>query len=225
MKDKIILVDADGVCLDWEPAFTQWMLQQGWEELPDAQSKYKIHKRFNVGPKTRSWDLVREFNESAAIETLSPLRDAVEYVQRLHDDHGYKFHCITSLSTHPLSVKYRQRNLDRVFGEGLFTRLVCLPTGADKDHILDEYRDSGCYWVEDKYVNAIAGLNAGLTSLLMQHEHNQDFDHPEIQVVKNWSEIYDLVTTGRQISLYILSISTTAACRCISLPANSTPAT
>ena len=28
-KDKVILVDADGVLLDWERTFTQWMVDHG----------------------------------------------------------------------------------------------------------------------------------------------------------------------------------------------------
>jgi hypothetical protein len=193
MKDKIILVDCDGVILEWEPAFTRWMLEIGFQELPDAKFNYKIHKRFNIGKKSRSWDLVKEFNESEAIGTLPPLRDAVEYVRKLHDEYGYKFHCITSLSTNPTSQKYRQQNLDRVFGEGIFTRLVCLSTGADKNHVLDEYRNTGFYWVEDKYQNALAGVDAGLQSLLIRHPHNEVFDHPDIRMVENWCDIYKIV--------------------------------
>jgi len=193
MKDKIILVDCDGVVLEWEPAFTRWMKELGFEEYPDAELNYSINKRFKIGTETRSWDLVKEFNQSEAVGTLPPLRDAVTYVRKLHNDHGYKFHCITSLSDHPNAHKYRQKNLDEVFGKGIFERLVCLATGADKDHALAEYKDTGCFWLEDKATNAIAGLRAGLQSILIKHPHNQSFDHPDIQMVETWHEVYNIV--------------------------------
>lgn len=196
MKDKIILVDCDGVILDWEPAFTRWMMNIGYQRNRDSDGEYKIHKRFKVGRDIRTLDLVTEFNESPAIGTLKPLRDAVEYIRRLHFEHGYKFHCITSLSTHPVSQAYRQKNLDEVFGAGIFERLVCLPTGSDKDNVLAEYRDSGCYWLEDKYDNAVAGVNAGLQSLLMKHSYNEFFNHPKIRMVENWQHVYNIVVNS-----------------------------
>lgn len=193
MKKELILVDADGVLFEWEPAFTKWMLARGFKELPDASQKYKIHKRFDLDKKINTWNLVKEFNESEEIAHLEPLRDSVEYVKKLSRLHGYRFHCITSLSTEPTAVQRRQKNLDTVFGEGVFERLICLQTGADKDQVLEEYRDTGCFWCEDKYANAEAGLALGLTPLLVEHEHNKDYRNPKIKTVKNWKEIYEII--------------------------------
>ena len=65
-------------------------------------------------------------------------------------------------------------------------------TGADKDEALLPYRDTGCWWVEDKYTNALLGHNLGLRSLLMEHGHNMDAD-VVFPKVKNWKEIYELI--------------------------------
>jgi hypothetical protein len=132
------------------------------------------------------------FNESAAIGFLPPLRDAMYYVKRLHEEHGYVFHCITSLSLDPNAKKLREMNLNKLFGDTAFEKVVCLDTGADKDHALAPYRDTGCYWIEDKPKNADLGHDLGLRSILIEHGHNMAHDC-EYPVVKNWKEIYNII--------------------------------
>jgi len=191
--DQLILVDADGVLLDWEYAFNIWMQEHGFEEVPGSKLSYEMDERYGI-PKEQVRKLIRLFNESAAIGFLPALRDAMYYVKRLHEEHGYRFHCITSLSTDPNAVKLREQNLSKLFGKTAFERVVCLPTGADKNEALEEYRDTGCYWIEDKPVNAEAGLAAGLRPLVIEHGHNLHYYHEHITLVKNWRDVYGIVT-------------------------------
>jgi len=191
--DRLILVDADGVLLDWEYAFNIWMQEHGFEEVPGSKFSYEMDERYGI-PKEQVRKLIRLFNESAAIGFLPALRDAMYYVKRLHEEHGYRFHCITSLSTDPNAVKLREQNLSKLFGKTAFERVVCLPTGADKNEALEEYRDTGCYWIEDKPVNAEAGLAAGLRPLVIEHGHNLHYYHEHITLVKNWRDVYRIVT-------------------------------
>jgi FMN phosphatase YigB (HAD superfamily) len=191
--DRVILTDADGVLLDWEWAFNVWMQEHGFEQVPGTKLDYGMEVRYGIS-KEQVKKLIRMFNESAAIGFLPALRDAMYYVKRLHEEHGYVFHCITSLSLDPNAGKLREMNLKKLFGESAFERIVCLDTGADKDKILEEYRDTGCYWIEDKPENALVGHNAGLKSIVVEHGHNMHFYHEGITVVKNWKEIFHLVT-------------------------------
>jgi len=188
----LILVDADGVLLNWEYAFSIWMEQHGFEKIPGGDLNYDIGERYNI-----SWDqgkkLIKMFNESASIGFLPPLRDAMYYVKRLHEEHGYVFHCITSLSSDVNAQRLREMNLSKLFGDTVFQRIVCLETGADKNDALEPYRDSGCWWVEDKPENAEVGHSMGLRSILMEHGHNMTHHNNDIPVVKNWKEIYDIV--------------------------------
>jgi beta-phosphoglucomutase-like phosphatase (HAD superfamily) len=190
---KLILTDADGVLLDWEWAFNVWMQEHGFEEVPGSKLNYDMSMRYGI-PKEQVKKLIRIFNESAAIGFLPALRDAMYYVKRLHEEHGYRFHCITSLSLDPNAQKLREMNLNKLFGTSAFERIVCLDTGADKEEALEEYEGTGCYWLEDKPENAIAGYNAGLRSLLVEHGHNMHHYHEGITIVKNWREIYQLIT-------------------------------
>ena len=189
---KIILTDADGVLLDWEYAFSVWMEQHGFKTVDDWQFKYDIGKRYGI-EKDQAKKLIRMFNESAHMGFLPPLRDAMYYVKRLHEEHGYVFHCITSMSSDENAQELRKMNLRKLFGETAFTKFIILETGADKDDVLDAYKGKGYWWIEDKITNAVAGQERGLKSLLVEHGHNMDFEHPEIPRVKNWKEIYEKI--------------------------------
>ena len=190
--NKIILTDCDGVLLNWEWAFCIWMEQHGYTQIPNGNQEYNISKRFQIQEKEGK-ALVNRFNESAAIGFLPALRDSIYYVKRLHEEHGYEFHCITSLSLDPSAKKLRQMNLEKMFGPTVFTVLECLDTGADKDEFLDEhYADTGYYWIEDKMQNAIAGLNVGLNPILIEHGWNMNDSVPVgMKKVVKWKEIYE----------------------------------
>jgi hypothetical protein len=189
----LILVDADGVILNWEYAFAIWMEQHGHTKQPGAEYLYDIGERYAIS-KAQGRQLIKMFNESAAIGFLPPLRDSMYYVKKLHEEHGYVFHCITSLSSDINAQRLREMNLHKLFGSTAFELITCLETGSDKDNALAPYQDSGCWWVEDKIQNAEVGLNLGLKSIVMEHGFNMHYNNPKIPVVKNWAAIYNLVT-------------------------------
>ena len=188
-KEKVILVDCDGVILDWVYAFGQWMTRHGFKEVDD--SVYEIHKRYNIEPKLAKM-LVRMFNESATIRKIPPLRDAIKYIKKLHEDHGYVFHAITSLSNDHYSQYLRTKNLIELFGPTVFEKYTYLDTGADKDEELLPYKGTDCYWIEDKPENAHVGLKLGLNSYIMAHDFNADENI--IPRVQNWKEMYEIIT-------------------------------
>ena len=192
-KDKIILTDCDGVVLDWEEGFSVWMEHHGHNTVEGYQYMYNIGDRYGVS-KEQGSQMVKVFNESAAIGFLPPLRDAQYFVKKLHEQHQYKFIAITSLSLDPYAKELRERNLNKLFGDA-FIDVVCLDTGADKDEILKEYgaKYPGNYWIEDKPENLNAGADVGLNGILIEHGHNMDYTG-NANIVKNWNEIYNLIT-------------------------------
>ena len=192
MKKKLILTDADGVLLDWEYAFDVYMQQHGFNKQDGGNLKYNIGTRYGIDPE-QGKKLIKIFNESAHMGFLPPLRDAMYYVKRLHEEHGYVFHCITSLSKDENACALRTMNLKKLFGETAFEKFIYLDTGADKDEALAPYKGKGYYWIEDKITNAVVGHELGLKSLLVEHGHNMDYEHPEIPRVKNWKEIYEII--------------------------------
>lgn len=195
--EKIILTDCDGVLLNWEYAFNVWIQSHGYKMVEGGANYYDMGQRYGLS-KEEAKEKCRIFNESAAIGFLPSLRDAMYYVKRLHEEHGYTFHCITSLSLDPSAYKLRKMNLEKMFGLTAFTKLVCLDTGADKDEFLDEhYADTGYYWIEDKMENAIAGLNVGLQPILIEHGHNMNDSVPVgMKKVVKWKEIYEYIISN-----------------------------
>ena len=92
---------------------------------------YDIGEQYGL-PKVEAKKLIKVFNESAWMGYLKAFRDARSGVAKLYE-HGYRFHCITSLSLDQKAKRLRAYNLENVFGKGTFKELVCLDTGADKD--------------------------------------------------------------------------------------------
>ena len=191
MKDNIILVDCDGVLCDWEYAFSQWM-QHTKGISTKVFSAYNVGERFGI-TRAEGKTLVNEFNDSAAIAFLPPLRDSVYYMKRLNMLHGYKFHCITSLSINKYAQKLRIQNLELLFGKELFDDYIILGCGDDKDEALAPYEGTECWWIEDKPKNAELGASLGLNSILVAHEHNAYYKGAIPRYWK-WKEIYKHIT-------------------------------
>ena len=80
-----------------------------------------------------------------------------------------------------------------MFGETAFERYVYLDTGADKDEALAPYAGSGCLWVEDKPANVDLGISLGLDGVLINHQHNANYDGAAT-CVDSWKEIYEMLT-------------------------------
>ena len=189
---KLILTDIDGCVLDWEWAFNVWMQEHGFTEVPGSKLSYDMSIRYNI-PKEQVKKLIKIFNESAAIGFLPAQRDAMYYIKRLHEEHGFRFHAITSLSLDPNAQKLREMNLHKLFGATAFERIVCLDTGAHKDEALEEYEGTGCWWIEDKPENAEVGHRLGLKAILVEHGHNMNHECP-YPIAKNWKQIYHIIT-------------------------------
>ena len=189
-KNKVILTDCDGVLLDWEYSFDYWMCRHGYNKV--KQNVYDMAEAYDM-PKAEIKRLIRMFNESASIRKLPPLRDSIKYMKKLHEEHGFVFHAITSLSNDQYAQHLRTKNLRELFGDTAFEKYVYLDTGADKDDELSVYKDTGCFWVEDKPENVDCGINLGLNGILMGHNFNADYSGDAVRV-NNWKEIYELVT-------------------------------
>ena len=188
MNEKVILTDCDGVLLDWEYAFDRWMARHGYRI--QKRDTYSVAEKYDLGMTNKS-RLVRMFNESATIRKLPPFRDAIKYVRKLHEEHGYVFHAITSQTDDEYAQHLRTKNLCELFGPTVFEKYVYLDTGADKDEALAKYMDTHCFWIEDKAENAYLGQDLGLQSIVMAHNYNADYHFTRCQ---NWKEIYDLIT-------------------------------
>jgi hypothetical protein len=169
------------------------MADQGYTQILKGNEEYDLCKRFNTSFEDAKAK-VRTFNASAAMGFLPALRDARYYVKRLHEELGYDFHCVTSLGLDPSAKKLRQMNLDKLFGPTAFSVLECLDTNASKEAALEKYRDTGYYWIEDKFSNAIAGQAVGMKPILIEHGWNMNEVIPNgMKKVTTWKELYNYI--------------------------------
>jgi len=189
-NDRLILTDCDGVLMNWEYSFLQWMEQR--HGMVSTSREYDMAKRFNL-TKAEAFRYCVAFNDSAWVEHLPPLRDAIHVVRELHEKHGYVFQMVTSMSDDPHAQALRIKNTQNLFGKTAFVGYEFTSCGGDKNDLLEKYRDSGLTWIEDKPENALLGKELGLDALLVEHPWNTDFGH-DIPVHKSWKSIYEYLT-------------------------------
>jgi hypothetical protein len=192
---KLILTDVDGVLLNWNDAFDNHMASLGYNLLPENANRYSLSKRFNV-ERSKMDDIVTEFNQSDAILKLEPFRDAVKGMSLLASI-GFRFVAVTNIGDSGASKHRRTTNLLNVFGD-VFDSVICLPIGVSKYSTLAEWEDSGLYWIEDKFSNALDGHSLGLKSILIDADYNKDFMTNRFPRVSNetpWEDIFHIMIT------------------------------
>jgi len=202
MSNKLILVDVDGVLLDWKNGFLQFMAIEGIVEKDN--SKYHVWEWMETKDKKEIDEekgrfMIEYFNRSAWMCFLDPLRDAVDVVKELKQQ-GYEFKAITSMHTDRPAQELRKMNLADNFGEGTISDITFLPTGADKREALEKYEGSGAWWIEDKVENAKLGKDLGLKPIIIEHEYNKDQYTHDIPTAKFWSTVYKHITGERYVN-------------------------
>ena len=187
--NKIIAIDCDGVLLNWEQSFDDWMKFQGFTKHDSDHYDVSMNYHMNKG---QCEVLIKIFNESAWMKFLKPIEGAVENVKKIAEL-GYKFHVITSQSLDKNANQLREENLKEVFGD-VFEQIVCLDTGADKHEALSKIPE-GTFWIEDKPANAELGHDMGLVALLLDLPHNTMYNegNSSVQRVENWAGIYNVI--------------------------------
>jgi hypothetical protein len=189
-RERIILTDVDGVLLEWEKHFREWMEKRGYKQKAGAEKRYSMYQRYGISISEKE-KLIREFNNSAWMSIQEPMPESQTWVKLLAAE-GWTFVPITSQTRDIPAQQLRKRRLEELFGP-IFQNFFILDTGEDKDAALAEFHGTGLYWVEDKWTNAKLGLDYGLTPLLYNHPYNQGFSHKEIRRVNNWKHIYKVI--------------------------------
>lgn len=201
MKERLLLTDVDGCLLNWNSVFEQYMNTKGFKKCDGTT--YSLSTQYNIERAIMD-GLVHDFNSSEFIRDLPAYKDSVEYVAKLKDL-GFKFIAITSLGDEKLQYDYRVENLNKVFGEGTFSEVICLPCGENKYTTLTRWQNSGLFWIEDKFSNALAGVALGLKSILVSHLYNAS--HTQSRVLRTpipkcpWDYIYTTICNDYRITV------------------------
>ena len=185
--NKNILVDCDGVLLDWETTFHNWVHERGYGQ-PRHRNTYNLQDRYSSMTYQIAHDLMTEFNRSAAIGFLTPLNDAKQGVSLLASL-GYRFTVITAMGGDSYSRALRRDNLTNIFGD-VFIDVIFSSDNEDKTTELSRYTDN--YWIEDNPTNYETGRNFGLKSILLDHPHNRWYNSPATRA-NNWKDICSII--------------------------------
>ena len=138
-NNRIILTDVDGVLLEWEHHFTEWMLQRSYYNdkneriypynlLPNKENTYEMAERFGLTVQQIRKE-IREFNKSAWMATQCPMPDSQTWVKLLAVE-GWTFIPITSQTSDIPAQLVRKKRLQELFGEDTFKNYFILDTGC-----------------------------------------------------------------------------------------------
>ena len=197
--DKIILTDIDGVVFDWHTAFVKWMELQGYSSTGVIHHDAEIHNEFGISLQEATVKR-EEFNASMSCSILEPMRQSVEYINKLHQE-GFHFIAITSLSDKPIAQYYRYLNVEDYFETDVFVDVKCLPAGAPKLDAMMDFENSGLIYVDDRISNLEDALKVGLKPVMMKHAYNIHYNNKKVKQVANWQDIYNYVQETYKNSL------------------------
>lgn len=187
--NKTILIDCDGVLLNWIDSFIVWMSGKGYPTYDEHFGDYGLHNWFQLSEEKIN-ELVLQFNESVEIGFLNPLPGAIEYVSKLVND-GYRFVVITSMTDNPYSRNLRSWNLVRVFGD-VFDDLICLPLRKCKKEELAKLKamfgpSVKTIWIDDHIYNAEVGQELGFETIVFGALHNKNWSGKR---ANSWMDLY-----------------------------------
>ena len=183
---RTLLVDVDDVLLHWTDGFREFLKKKGVKLSQARPTRWDL--RHWVGNGATAF--VDEFNHSSHFGYLEPDHEAVVALEDLYNK-GFQIYAITSCTDDPSAVYRRRENLDEHF-IGVFEDVICLPLGGCKLQTLKQF-PRGSYWVEDKFENALAGIQAGHRAILLDKSHNQDNHHDAVTRCENWKAVHDLI--------------------------------
>lgn len=185
--NRTILVDIDGVCLSWIPAFNRFMINQGFPSV--CEKTFITGKTYGITDKELG-NYVNKFHgghwEFGTLPIHADAKEGIDELVRL----GFRFVGITTCSTHPQAIALRRANLYNHFGD-VFDEVHCLELSDSKRTYLEKYEPT--IWIEDQTKNALLGLDYGHDCVVMQHSWNQDIDHDGLTLCENWLAVVEYI--------------------------------
>lgn len=176
---KTVILDCDGVLLNWRHSFTQWMTELGLfrthNDWPETDYSFSAHRQpCSLSEK----QLIEIFNSTYHIGKLPPIEDAVSAVQKFQS-YGYTIKVVTAFSSSYEAMKSRENNLIAVFGN-VFQEIVSVPFAASKKEWLSKQPKDSIY-VEDLHSHLEAAIDVGFDPkrcFLIPYKYNEDYKYP-----------------------------------------------
>lgn len=182
-----VLLDCDGVLLDWESAFREWVTTKLRRPIIAQPTDWRLANWLGVTEEVAS-ALVEEFNHGEHFGSLRPISGAEWAIGALADT-GVEMHVITSCAANPEVAARRRQNLSARFGD-VFASVTCLDLGQSKVMALVEH-DPGAIWVEDNFNHAFTGRALGHRTFILRYPHNRKHEKEPRGLVwcDDWADV------------------------------------
>lgn len=183
-----IVLDCDGVILDWRQGFYEWIKVWGYTAVfPPHPADYTM---ITACPdKTEEQirlDMAR-FNASEDFARLSFCEGAEAGVNALRAAFPTsRIVVLTAVGQSDRTLALRRRNLAVL----PIDEVICVPLGASKRRWLETFARPGLI-VEDHPDHAAEAIELGFGAILVDRPWNRAFAHHEIERVASWNEVVD----------------------------------
>lgn len=201
--EKYLLVDVDGVILDFMTSFVDYAEKSGYTLVEGYESMTRVHDMVGC-PEDIGEALIDDFLDESF--ELEPFADVVEYLPEIARM-GYVVVGITAIGIGDMHdvisgldrfnnfFRYQRRveNIRSKIGDYM-GELRLTPKLGSKAEVLSEYKADHVIWVEDSVRNAEAGHMLGLDTFLVDHPYNRVQMSDGIKRVPNdtpWRVIYE----------------------------------
>lgn len=184
-----IILDVDGVLLDWFGGFAGWMAENGHEVLPSGPHRYDQTDKYPGKTKEDLDDFIARFNVSDHFGTLPMIDGAHQGVAALKAAlPGWRTAIVSSCGVSPRTVALRARS---VLSFGI-DELFLVPTGESKKPYLQRY-GAGSIVIEDAAHHAVAAAELGHKTILLDQDWNVGEPAGDARRMASWAHIDEII--------------------------------
>lgn len=192
-----IITDVDGVLLNWELGFQNWMEGQKGviPKHRNDPSTYDLQDKYDL-PDGRILDFIEEFNIDPSFGKLLPVRDSALVVPNLLQHKDLDWFWLSCASRRDgrdatLTKEMRHHNLEYEFGQPIEGE--CLKIRDSKINALQSFDPANSIFIEDSLSHALDGAELGYQTFLLAYPYNRPVDeYPDnLHWVSNWFDIWE----------------------------------
>lgn len=188
---KTIVLDCDGVILDWHLGFYSWMIAKGETVLTPYPDRYDMTDAHPGKTKEQVFAEIPVFNALPDFGKLVPCEGAIEGIaalKALFPD--ARVVIMTAVGESEATKTYRRENIS-----GLpIDELILVPLHVSKRAWLEQINGPAMF-VEDHPGHAGVGAELGLTSILIDRPWNRDPMPAGVVRAMGWPDIVDIART------------------------------
>jgi len=197
----VILLDVDGVLLNWLPEFERFVYEITGEHLVSKANHYNLVDKYpfsTIDP----FVLAKAFNKSIQGNNLPAYIDAVNGMYEL-SSMDCVIHVMTKWNFDEYDMTHFQHridNLEMVFGRNIFSKIINIPHNKLKSEYINKHYNCDIYMIDDN-PKCFEGISANVNKVLMSNESNEHdqhlarirpFDESIIHfdtIVHNWEDV------------------------------------